>query len=228
MEGKNAHPLPGKVRAVIFDMDGLLIDTEKYLVPCWCQAAREMGFPMERRHALHIRSLAGKFAEAYLQSELGADFDYFKVRERRKELVAEKIRTEGLQPKKGAAELLRWLGKKGVPTAVATATDLVRAEGYLREVGLFPYIGRILSTRMVENGKPMPDVYLLACKELGEAPGSCVALEDSPNGILSAWRAGCAAVMVPDLTPPDEGLREILSGEAANLAAVIPLLEGRI
>ena len=112
MEGKNAHPLPGKVRAVIFDMDGLLIDTEKYLVPCWCQAAREMGFPMKRRHALHIRSLAGKFAEAYLQSELGADFDYFKVRERRKELVAEKIRTEGLQPKKGAAELLRWLGER--------------------------------------------------------------------------------------------------------------------
>ena len=190
MEGKNAHPLPEKVRAVIFDMDGLLIDTEKYLVPCWCQAAREMGFPMERRHALHIRSLAGKFAETYLQSELGADFDYFKVRERRKELVAEKIRTEGLQPKKGAAELLRWLKEKGVPTAVATATDLVRADGYLREVGLSPYIGRILSTRMVENGKPMPDVYLLACKELGEAPGSCVALEDSPNGILSAWRAG--------------------------------------
>ena len=228
MEGTKAHPLPERVRAVIFDMDGLLIDTEKYLVPCWCQAARELGYSMERHHALHIRSLSGKFAAPYLQSELGADFDYFKVRERRKQLVAEKIEKEGLQPKKGAAQLLRWLQEMGVPTAVATATDPVRAEGYLRQVGLYPYIGRLLSATMVENGKPMPDVYLYACKELGEAPGDCVALEDSPNGILSAWRAGCAAVMVPDLTPPDEALHEILSGEAESLADVIELLDGRV
>ena len=220
-----ANPLPRKVQAVLFDMDGLLIDTEKYLVPCWCQAANELGFPMERRHALHIRSLAGKFAEAYLQSELGADFDYFKVRARRKELVAQCLRRDGLKAKPGAEALLKWLREKGIPAAVATAAGLSQAEGYLRELGLYPYLTKLISARMVENGKPMPDVYLYACQQLGLPPSDCVALEDSPNGILSAWRAGCAAVMVPDLTQPDGQLLEILSGQAETLADVIPLLE---
>ena len=98
MQTSNAFPHP--LRAVIFDMDGLLIDTEKHLVRCWCQAAQEMGFDMQRRHALHIRSLAGKYAAPYLKFELGEDFDYFRVRERRKELVAQALAEYGLERKK--------------------------------------------------------------------------------------------------------------------------------
>ena len=71
----------------------------------------------------------------------------------------------------------------------------------------------------------MPDVYLYACKQLGERPQDCLALEDSPNGVLSAWRAGCAVVMVPDLTQPDEEIQPILTGTAPDLSAVIGLIE---
>ena len=217
MEIKHKNPFPDPVRAVIFDMDGLLIDTEKHLVRCWCQAAREMGFPMEREHALHIRSLAGKYAAPYLQSVLGENFDYAKVRERRKQLVAKALEEEGIEPKKGARELLSWLKKQGICTAVATATDSERAESYLRAIGVREYIDHLVCATTVENGKPMPDVYLYACKELSLPPKACLALEDSPNGALSAWRAGCAFVMVPDLTPPDEETLPILTGMAESL-----------
>ena len=223
MQTSNAFPHP--LRAVIFDMDGLLIDTEKHLVRCWCQAAQEMGFDMQRRHALHIRSLAGKYAAPYLKSELGEDFDYFHVRERRKELVAQALAEYGLERKKGALELLKWLKEKGIRTAVATATDEERATRYLSEIGVLSYLDRVVCATMVENGKPMPDVYLYACRQLGERPQDCLALEDSPNGVLSAWRAGCGVVMVPDLTQPDEEIRPILTGLAPDLSAVIPLIE---
>ena len=223
MQTSNAFPHP--LRAVIFDMDGLLIDTEKHLVRCWCQAAQEMGFDMQRRHALHIRSLAGKYAAPYLKSELGEDFDYFRVRERRKELVAQALAEYGLERKKGAPELLKWLKEKGIRTAVATATDEERATRYLTEIGVLSYLDRVVCATMVENGKPMPDVYLYACRQLGERPQDCLALEDSPNGVLSAWRAGCGVVMVPDLTQPDEEIRPILTGLAPDLSAVIPLIE---
>ena len=223
MQTSNAFPHP--LRAVIFDMDGLLIDTEKHLVRCWCQAAQEMGFDMQTRHALHIRSLAGKYAAPYLKSELGEDFDYFRVRERRKELVAQALAEYGLERKKGALELLKWLKEKGIRTAVATATDEERATRYLTEIGVLSYLDRVVCATMVENGKPMPDVYLYACRQLGERPQDCMALEDSPNGVLSAWRAGCGVVMVPDLTQPDEEIRPILTGLAPDLSAVIPLIE---
>lgn len=214
------HP----IHAVIFDMDGLLIDTEKHLVRCWCQAAQEMGYPMERRHALHIRSLAGKFAAPYLQKELGADFDYQKVRARRKELVAEILEREGVERKKGALELLTWLKENRYRTAVATATDEERAEQYLTQIGVRHLLDKLVCATMVENGKPMPDVYLYACEKIGEKPENCIALEDSPNGVLSAYRAGCQVVMVPDLTQPDDGILPLLSGQAESLLDVIELL----
>ena len=77
---------------------------------------------------------------------------------------------------------------------------------------------------MVENGKPMPDVYLYACKELSLPPKACLALEDSPNGALAAWSAGCAVVMVPDLTPPDEETLPILTGMAESLLDIPDLI----
>lgn len=213
------------VKAVIFDMDGLILDTEKLLVKYWCQAANEAGFPMQREHALNIRSLARKFAIPYLQGEFGSDFDYVKIRSRRMELMAEALEQNGLELKKGVKELLRYLNTHNIPAAVATATDHERAKAYLEKAGIYEYFDKVVCATMVENGKPKPDIYLYAASQLGFSPEECVALEDSPNGVRSAASAGCVTIMVPDLTQPDEELKELIFAKADSLLDVPRIIE---
>ncbi len=213
------------IKAVIFDMDGLILDTEKLLVKYWCAAANEAGFPMQREHALNIRSLARKFAIPYLQGIFGEDFDYAKIRGRRMEMMGGYLSEHGLETKPGLNELLDWLNEHHIPAAVATATDFQRTEKYLTEVGVFHKFDKIVCASMVESGKPKPDIYIYAAKQLGLDPSECMALEDSPNGVRSASGAGCVTVMVPDLTPPDDELRGLIFAEAKTLADVPALIE---
>ncbi len=208
------------VKAVIFDMDGLILDTEKLLVRYWCQAANEAGFPMQREHALNIRSLHRKFAIPYLQGLFGEEFDYVKIRNRRMELMTEALAENGLELKKGVCELLDFLKEQGISAAIATATDLERTKDYLGRVGIFDRFDRIVCATMVEYGKPKPDIYLYAAEQLGLAPSECMALEDSPNGVRSAAAAGCVTVMVPDLTPSDEELNGLIFAQADSLLDV--------
>lgn len=200
--------------AIIFDMDGVLIDTEKYLTKFWCMAANEYGFNMQMQHALHIRSLSGVFAEKYLKSEFGNNFDYNKIRNRRRELMNEHLSKNGIEIKKGVKSTLEKIKLKGIKTAVATATDLERTQKYLKEVGIYQLFDNIICAAMVKNGKPMPDIYIYSCNLLGENPNKCIAVEDSPNGVISAYRAGCKVIMVPDLTLPNSNTKKMLYGLA--------------
>lgn len=212
------------VKAVIFDMDGLLLDTEKLLVKFWQEAAREAGFPMTREIALNIRSMHRSFAIPYLKSVLGEDFDYLKIRSRRMELMSAYLAKYGLELKKGAKELLTYLNENKIPAAVATATDYERAEKYLKETEIFGYFDKIICATMVKVGKPQPDIYIYAASELGLEPSECAALEDSPNGVKSAAAAGCKTIMVPDLTEPDEELSRIIAAKANSLDEVIDII----
>lgn len=213
-----------KIKAVIFDMDGIIIDTEPLLAKYWCQAAREFGFPMEYSHALNLRSCSEKYASPYLKETFGKNFDYKTVRARRKELMNEDIEKNGLVKKKGVDELLDYLDGTKLIKAVATATDLERAEKYLRLIGLYHRFDTICCGSMVKNGKPDPDIYLLAAEKIGVAPQSCIALEDSPNGISSAHAAGMYPIMIPDLTQPDEELSKLLFKKCDSLSEVRDVL----
>lgn len=213
------------IKAVIFDMDGLILDTEKLLVKYWCQAANEAGFPMKLEHALNIRSLARKFAIPYLQGVFGESFDYVSIRSRRMELMSQHIAEHGLETKKGITQLLNFLDERNIPAAIATATDIRRTEEYLGKVGLLGRFSRIVCAAMVESGKPKPDIYLYAAQQLGLVPGECMALEDSPNGVRSASSAGCVTVMVPDLTQPDDELLGLIFAKADSLADVPGIIE---
>lgn len=197
-------------KAVIFDMDGTLIDTEKYYHRFWRVALEDYGYEITEENLLSLRSLGRPFAPQKFKEWYGEDFDYIKVRDHRKELMEECLKKEGIHPKKGARELLIYLREYHILTAVATASDLERTHRYLKAVELEDCFDHLISATQVKEGKPAPDIYTYACKQLGCEASDCIAVEDAPNGVLAAYRAGCRVIMVPDLTAPDEGLRKYL------------------
>ena len=214
-----------KIRAVIFDMDGLMLDTEKLLLQYWLEAAHELGYPMKKEHVLGIRSLAREFAIPKLKKEICEAFDYHAVRNLRMKLMNEHIEKHGVEEKPGLGELLNYLKNNDYKIAVATATDQERTKWYLNMVHKYEYFDKIVSAVNVAHGKPAPDIYLEAASQIAEHPENCMALEDSPNGIMSAYRAGMYPVMIPDLSQPDEETRKLLHACVPTLADVIGLLE---
>lgn len=212
------------IRAVIFDMDGTLIDTEKYYRIFWPKALAEFGYHMTDEQALSMRSLGRPFAPARLRQWFGEELDYDAVRQRRKDMMEECLDREGIRRKPGALELVQRLKADGITTAVATATDPERTAKYLRLTGLEGYFDRLISATQVKEGKPSPDIYLYACELLGLKPEECLAVEDSPNGVLSAYRAGCKVVMVPDQTEADEETKKYLYAVAENLDEVYEII----
>ena len=205
------------IEAVIFDMDGTLIDTEKYYHICWMEAIRHFGYEITHEQAYDLRSLGRPFVQEYFQRLYGLDFEYEKVRDYRKMLMDQMVMEKGIELKPGVLELLAYLKEKKILTAVATATDLERTGKYLRDLGIYARFDRIISARMVEKGKPAPDVYLYTCSQLGLEPSKCMAVEDSPNGVMSAYNAGCKVAMVPDQTQPDQELQQMIYTKVESL-----------
>ena len=212
-------------KAVLFDMDGLIIDTEKHYQKAWIQAAKELGFNMTVKEQLYLRSCTKKYAEPIMQKFFGPDFDYDKVRNRRKEIMDEDLKKFGIEKKPYVDEILDFLKEEGIKRALVTATHETKAREYLKEIELEEKFDKVICADMVENGKPDPDIYLFACEKIGEKPSDCLALEDSPNGVRSAYSADVDVIMVPDLSEPDEELNKIILKSAGSLKDVISFLQ---
>lgn len=212
------------VKGVLFDMDGVVLDTEKLYTRFWQEAALFLGYPMTKEQALGMRSLNRGAGVAKMQSYFGKDVDYEAIRNKRMELMDAFVANEGVEIKPGIHDLLDYLDAKGIKRAIATSSPLERTKLYLSSVGLVDRFDVLVSGYMVEKGKPEPDIYLYAASKLGLKPEECMVLEDSPTGIIAAHRAGCIPVMVPDQDTPDKATREILSAIADNLIAVTELI----
>ncbi len=213
------------IKAVLFDLDGTLLDTEKLLFRYWRQAAADHGYDMSPDQALTLRSLTHRLVQPLFTEWFGKDCDYRVLRKRRMELMQAHIDKYGIEVKPGASELLEYLGKNGYMRAIATATDAERAGKLLKLAGLDGSFDRIICASMVEWGKPKPDIYIFAAEQLGLAPSECIAVEDSPNGVISAHGAGCFTVMVPDQTQPDEELMNYIDMKCDSLTGIIQILD---
>ena len=214
-----------KIKGVIFDMDGLMIDTEKIYNHYLCRAANELGYPMTREHALLLRSLDEKQAGPLMQQYLGREYDHEKVLKLYRGYIREYFAAHEIERKPGLFELLEYLTEHGYRTCVATATEKKTAKAFLERIGAAKYFDELCSGSELEHSKPAPDIYLKAAREIGCDPKECLALEDSPNGVRSAHAAGCRTVMVPDLTRPDKELRDTTFAVAETLFDVISILE---
>ena len=214
-----------KLKGAIFDMDGLLIDTEKLYLRYWKQSAADFGYDMRDEHVYAIRSLARKYSIPKLKGFFGEDFPTEEVRAHRTELINAHIAEHGKKKKKGLFELPDYLRDKGIRLAVATATPRERTLEYLDRIGAADYFSAVICGDMIETGKPAPDIYLTAARELGLPPQQCAAFEDSPNGIKAAYSAGCHAIMIPDMTPPDDEIKPLLSAVYDSLDMAVEYFE---
>ena len=213
------------IKGVLMDMDGLVLDTEKLYTRFWAEAARFYGYPMTREQGLGMRSLTRSVGEAKLKSYFGPEIDYDLVRKKRIELMDKFIEENGVEPMEGIFELLDYLDEKEIPAAIATSSPVERAMAHLGSCNLAHRFKKIISGYMVEKGKPAPDIYIYAAHQLGLEPEDCIALEDSPAGLLAGNRAGCMAVMVPDQDQPDEETLKLLYAKCDSLRDVINLIE---
>jgi len=218
--GKN-HPICG----VLFDMDGLVLDTEKLYTRFWMEAANDLGYPMTFQQALGMRSLNRDLGQAKLEEYFGPGISYVQIRARRIELMDAYIAEHGIDLKPGIRELLDFLNDNGILCAITSSSPMTNIRRHLAAHDLLHRFDKLCSGYDVPNGKPAPDIYLHGAAALERKPEECLALEDSPTGILSAYRAGCLPVMVPDLDQPNKETVELLYAKADSLTDIIDLLK---
>lgn len=213
------------IRGILFDMDGLVLDTEVLFSRFWMAACHFYGFPMTREQSLEMRSLSKTAGQEKLTGFFGPSAHYPTIRAKRIELMDAFIAENGVEPKPGIFELMDYLEENHIAAAITSSSPVHRIQEYLRPLGLYHRFQKICSGHEVPNGKPAPDIYLHGAAQLGLTPEECLALEDSPAGILSAYRAGCLPVMIPDLDQPDENTLPRLYARADSLSDIISLLK---
>ena len=212
------------IKGVIFDMDGVLVDSERLYLRFWREACASFGLELSETNGLALRSNSPEEAIPKFKAWFGETVDYMQIRELRRKLMAEHIDKYGVELKPGAAELADYLKSHGIKIALATASPIKRAEHYLSPHGLFDKFDAVVGGGMVAKGKPAPDTYICAASLLNLPCKKCMAVEDSPSGIISAHTAGCVTVMIPDLTPPQDELLPMIDYVCENLGELRNIL----
>ncbi len=208
------------MRAVIFDMDGLMFDTERVFFGAWDYAGEKMG--LGKAGYMLMRTLGMNTADGNQQwrNEFGDDVDIDALWAYTKEYMDDYYSRYAVTVKPGLYDLLTYLERRQYKLAVASSTRLEKVERHLRNANVRQYFSAVITGDMVEHSKPEPDIYLKAAAALGEAPEDCYALEDSRNGLIAAHKAGCKAIHVPDLWQPDDEVKQFILGPFDDLLAV--------
>lgn len=189
------------IKAIIFDVDGTLLDTERIYMHAWKLAAKEAGYDLPDEVLLRTRAVSHGIADRIYKEAMGEDFSYVELRPARVRIAEEIIAGSHDLCKPGVIDTLEYLRSRGIPMAVASSTDREKTIAHLAHAGLLKYFGVVIGGDMVQKGKPAPDIFLKAAKELRTAAGECVVVEDSPAGIQAALAAGMVPVLIPDCVP---------------------------
>ena len=186
------------VKGAIFDMDGLLLDSEAQSIYTWPEAGREQGYEITRQMIRDITGTNHVNCRRIMTEYLGADLDFDHLYNRAIDLLYERMLKLNMPLRPYAREILEDLKAAGVKLALGTSTNRDRAMEEMKIAGLDTFFDVFCFGNEVEKGKPAPDIFLLAAERLGIEPSECVVLEDSPNGVLAALAAGMEAIWIPD------------------------------
>lgn len=213
------------IKGLVFDMDGLLLDSERIVKRSWDEAGDEMGIPKVGKHIHNTLGMNRKARNEYFEDAFGVDFPLEDFNKRVSDIFYRIVREEGLPVKDGARELLMYARGNGYKTAIATSSSRAYAVKVLEDAGLYQYFDNGVFGDMVEHTKPDPEIYLKACESIQQKPEKCFAFEDAPAGIKSAHGAGLKVIAVPDLVRPDKETLALTYRKIHTLREAIPILE---
>lgn len=208
------------MNSVIFDMDGVLFDTERLCLESWLAVSGRQGIRDMAEFFPRCIGRNGTDTRALVLEHYGADFPYERFRREASAEFHRLVEQNGLPVKKGVPEILNYLKQEKWAVGLASSSGYESVTAHLKRAGLSEFFSVTVTGDMVEHSKPEPDIYLMACDRLGRQPSECYAIEDSPNGIRAAFRAGMKPIMVPDLVAPDAETEEICHKIFADLEAV--------
>jgi len=217
--------LPRTVRAVVFDMDGLLVDTESMFRDVMMEVSARRGLDLPPEVFLRMVGLQRDSSRAVAMAHFGEEFDYEPWITEIWDLAHARIEVE-VVVKAGVVELLDFLEEKGIPRAVATSSSHATVRRQLTPGGLLPRFHEVIAAGDYERGKPHPDPFLAAALRLGVDPAHCLALEDSHNGVRASHAAGMMTIMVPDLLEATEEMQSLCVAVKETLHEVRELLGG--
>lgn len=208
-------------QAVVFDMDGVIFDSEAKVVECWQVVADKYSIPDIEDACRHCLGINRDATRAYMLEAYGQDFPYDEYKREMSDLFHKRYGNGRLPVKAGVREILSWIKEHGIKIALASSTRRAIVEAELKAAGLYDYFDKVICGDMVEKSKPAPDIFLKACNELGVRPCDAYAIEDSYNGVRSAQSAGLKCIMVPDLVPATDEMRELAERVLPDLMAVV-------
>lgn len=214
------------IEALLFDMDGLLLDTERMQDKIWDKAKEHFHYDFNESFKKEMRGINIQASLKIYEKYFGKNFDYQTVLKWRREYFMEMAKNEGIPIKKGALELLRYARQKGIHCALATSTERNRFMQYIPylEENIFDFFDVIVDGSMVQHSKPDPEIFLLAANQLGVDIKNCMILEDSINGVKAGIASGAMTVMIPDLMQPTDEIKDKVYCILNDLSKVIDVI----
>lgn len=213
------------VSGIIFDMDGVLIDSERQSNEGWLWAAGQLGVDMPMWLIDSFKGAPAELCCKFFDDYYKGVIDYWEAKELRTQHVYKIRETEGIPVKKGVKDIFEYIRNNGLKCAVATSTRRESAEKTLHEIGVWDYLDAVVYGDEVEHGKPEPDIFLCAAKAIGVNPSEAVVVEDSINGIKAGYAADMRVVHIPDTIAIDDDIRKLTYMVCADLNGLIDVVE---
>ncbi len=214
-----------KYDAVVFDMDGVIFDSERATMDCWLELAKKYNIENLEETFLACTGTTHQRTKEIMLEAYGEDFPYDTFSKEASVMFHEKYDGGKLPMKSGVRELLEYLRKSGKKIALASSTRKQTVINELSDAGIIDYFDEIITGDMVSHSKPHPEIFLLACEKIGVNPENAYAIEDSYNGIRSAGAGGLRPIMVPDLLPANDEMKQIAETILESLDEVISYLD---